>query len=277
MASLSDDMGGSMMMMPMYFSTSLPINVLFASWLVTDARGLLVACAAVFAMGFARRLAALLRIELALANATPLGKRKDAAAAAAGAALGGTAGNPGGGGGAAGNGAAAAGGGDDDEPDCCAATASTGGGGGGGGPAAPLLFADAAIGGGGGGGGGGGAVAASGSHSSASDPGEGEAQQRWAQPPPPPLLALLRRVLPRALVPQRRWLAVAALRRSALLLRLLDALVFCAGSGLGYLNMLVTMTYNPYLLAALVAGEGSGVLLLEHPPTAPEADAGSCH
>ena len=83
-ASLSDDM--SMMMMPMYFTTSLPINVLFASWVVADARGLLVACAAVFAMGFARRLVSLLRVELALANATPFGKRKDAAAALAAAA-----------------------------------------------------------------------------------------------------------------------------------------------------------------------------------------------
>ena len=47
------------------------------------------------------------------------------------------------------------------------------------------------------------------------------------------------------------------------LLLLLDPVLFAASLALSYVNMLVTMTYNPGLLVAVVVGETVGVLLLK--------------
>ncbi len=63
-----------------------------------------------------------------------------------------------------------------------------------------------------------------------------------------------------------RWqaaLACGALRRSHAALRAVDALVYAALATISFLNMLIAMTFNPGLLAAVVAGEVAGVLTLE--------------
>jgi hypothetical protein len=63
----------------------------------------------------------------------------------------------------------------------------------------------------------------------------------------------------------RRHLASRFLQRHRWALALVDVVVFGANSTLGFLNMLIVMTYNPGLMMAVVAGEMVGVLLLEVP------------
>lgn len=77
-----------------------------------------------------------------------------------------------------------------------------------------------------------------------------------------------------------RLVGCGCLQRHYWLLRLIDVLFFCAVATLGYLNMLVVMTYNPGLMMAIVIGEGLGAMLLEPVGgslAAEEASGGSCH
>ena len=73
----------------------------------------------------------------------------------------------------------------------------------------------------------------------------------------------------------RRYLHCNAVASSPLLLTLVDALVFYPTTLLGFLNMLVAMTYNPGLLLTLVAGETVGVALLDGGRGSAEAAAAS--
>jgi len=200
---LSDDANAPMAMMPMTFSTALPINVLFASWVVQTQQDMCVACVAVAALGMSRRALLLLRAELAAANAGAPAPAPD------------------------------------DEDDGAGAGAGVGAGA----NDKPLL-----------------------AHSRAGAGARGGL-----------LFSALRRALPAALRPRRSLLALAPLQRSPLALRLAVALTFALGSALGYLNMLVAMTFNPFLLAALVVGEAAGVLLLEPLPGAGAGAGDDCH
>ena len=73
----------------------------------------------------------------------------------------------------------------------------------------------------------------------------------------------------------RRYLHCNAVASSPLLLTLVDALLFYPTTLLGFLNMLVAMTYNPGLLLTLVAGETVGVALLDGGRGSAEAAAAS--
>jgi copper chaperone CopZ len=55
-----------------------------------------------------------------------------------------------------------------------------------------------------------------------------------------------------------RYLACGLFQRSYALLKLVDALIFAAYSTLVLLNMLVVMTFNPYLMLGVVVGEMAG-------------------
>ncbi len=63
----------------------------------------------------------------------------------------------------------------------------------------------------------------------------------------------------------QRLLSSRFLRRFPFVLRVIDALIFGANVTLGFLNMLVVMSYNPGIMMAIVTGEVLGVLLLESP------------
>lgn len=63
----------------------------------------------------------------------------------------------------------------------------------------------------------------------------------------------------------RRRLTVRFLQKYPIALKLVDALIFGANATLGFLNMLVVMTYNPGIMMAVVLGEVIGVLMLENP------------
>jgi hypothetical protein len=78
----------------------------------------------------------------------------------------------------------------------------------------------------------------------------------------------------------RRFVGCGLLQRHYWLLRLVDVLLFCATATMGYLNMLVVMTYNPGLMMAIVIGEGLGALLLDPiggSLSAEDNAGGSCH
>ena len=179
---LTDDM--NMAMMPMYFSTSLPINVLFSSWTITDAVSLSWSCLVVIGMGFLRHVLIAFRHALAEANSlTPRKKKRE-----------------------------------------------------------QLLNQD------------------SDDNDDRGDDGNEKETRDY-------LLRLLTNSLLRR--KQNRWA-----------LRLIDGLIYFITSSLGFLNMLVAMTYNPYLLVSIVLGETIGVLLLEGPPNAQDAQESSetsCH
>ena len=68
------------------------------------------------------------------------------------------------------------------------------------------------------------------------------------------------------------------LSRNPVVLRLLDTLLVAAAVALSVLNMLVAMTYNPGLLAAVVAGEAIGACAL-FPIGGSDggASSGGCH
>ena len=180
---LSDDM--NMVMMPMYFTTNLPINVLFTSWVISDTLSLTWSCLAVIGMGFLRHLLIAFRHTLAEAN-SPILKRKKR-----------------------------------DQ----------------------LLNQD----------------------SDDTDERGDELNESFFSRDY--FLRLLSNSLLRR--KQNRWV-----------LRLIDGLIYFLTSSLGFLNMLVAMTYNPYLLVAIVLGETIGVILLEGPPSlqdAVESSEASCH
>lgn len=63
----------------------------------------------------------------------------------------------------------------------------------------------------------------------------------------------------------QRALKFRFLQRTRWILVLADALLFAASATLGFLNMLITMTYNPGMLMAVVLGETIGVVTLENP------------
>lgn len=180
---LSDDM--NMVMMPMYFTTNLPINVLFTSWVISDTLSLTWSCLAVIGMGFLRHLLIAFRHTLAEAN-SPIPKRKKRE---------------------------------------------------------QLLNQD----------------------SDDTDERVDELNESFFSRDY--FLRLLSNSLLRR--KQNRWV-----------LRLIDGLIYFLTSSLGFLNMLVAMTYNPYLLVAIVLGETIGVILLEGPPSlqdAVESSEASCH
>lgn len=79
--------------------------------------------------------------------------------------------------------------------------------------------------------------------------------------------------------------AVRALQRRPWLVRIIDVVVFGALAAVGFLNMLIVMSFNAGLLIAVVGGEMLGVLTLEPvggmsagaPLSAGETAGRSCH
>lgn len=61
------------------------------------------------------------------------------------------------------------------------------------------------------------------------------------------------------------YLTIGFLRRNYAALRLVDMLLFAVVATVGFLNMLLVMSYNPGIMMAIVAGEAIGVLALEPP------------
>ena len=163
MSLLTDDM--SMPMMPMYFTTNLPINVLFSSWSITNTTSLLWSCAIVIFMGYLRHIFLYLRRALSEANSPSLQKKREQLLNQ-----------------------------DTDEDDT----------------------------------------------TNDKD-----------------IKTMILRFLSNAYLrrKQNRWV-----------LRLLDALIYFLISTLSFLNMLIAMTYNPYLLVSVVFGETLGVFIIEGPP-----------
>lgn len=63
----------------------------------------------------------------------------------------------------------------------------------------------------------------------------------------------------------RRYLFSPFLQRNSVLYAFVDCVIFGCNATLGFLNMLVVMTYNPGMMMAVIVGEMLGVLLFEIP------------
>lgn len=62
-----------------------------------------------------------------------------------------------------------------------------------------------------------------------------------------------------------RWLAIGFFQRNYAAVKVVDAVLFGLSSALGFLNMLIVMAMNGWLLAGIVVGETLGVLVLMQP------------
>ena len=77
----------------------------------------------------------------------------------------------------------------------------------------------------------------------------------------------------------RKVLFSPFLQKHSILYAIIDMILFGINATLGFLNMLVVMTYNPGMMMAVVVGEMLGVLLFEIPGGVGDMDSrdASCH